>query len=88
MWKKISTWQSVMWRISAHDNLSFGEISPHERFFLHTTVQNSGLTSLKVYKYEIDQVNWHVAPILSFVEIGLILFSWQKSSYENTMIII
>ena len=30
-----STWQSVLWRISPPDNLSCGQISPHDRFFLH-----------------------------------------------------
>ena len=30
-----------------------------------TIVQNSGLTSLKVYKCEMDQVNRHVEPMLS-----------------------
>ena len=34
MWKNISTCQSVMWRISQHDNLSCGEI------FLHNQICN------------------------------------------------
>ena len=35
MWRIFSTWQSVMWRISPLDNLLYGQISPHDNFFLH-----------------------------------------------------
>ena len=35
MWRAFSTWQSVMWRIFPHANLSCEEVSPHGRFFLH-----------------------------------------------------
>ena len=35
MWRFFSTWKSVMWRISRPDNLLYGQISPHDNFFLH-----------------------------------------------------
>ena len=35
--RHFSHWQFVMWRISPHDNLSCGEISPHDRFFFTGT---------------------------------------------------
>ena len=33
--RAFSTWKFITWRISPHDNLSYGKISPYDRLFLH-----------------------------------------------------
>ena len=50
--ENFSTWQSVMWRITPHDNLSCGQISLHAQIFSTSTARGAH------DKYEVCIVWW------------------------------
>ena len=50
--ENFSTWQSVMWRITPHDNLSCGQISLHAQIFSTSTARGAR------DKYEVCIVWW------------------------------
>jgi len=75
MWRIFSTWQSVMWRISPPDNLSCGQISPHDRFFSTGTARGAR------DKYEVC-VNQYV--IAGFRKNHMLIFDLAKNVGKNS----
>ena len=60
--KNLSTWQSVMWRVCPLENLSCGQISPHDRFF--STVTTPGThDKYQVCISVIDPLLRHFTPL-------------------------